>query len=490
MLEIRNLVVDYGNFRALNQLSFDFAAEATEGSPLKIALVGQSGSGKTSLAQAILGLLPDYARVQGSIQWQGRELLGLNDKTISSVRGYEIALIPQDPLANLTPVFRIGKQWRLANRRRLLESNGPNQSGPSDDNAIRDGLGAFVKRYPNQISGGQRQQVLIELALAKRPQLVIADEVTTGLDTDSAEQALQVLADFPVLLITHDLAIAQRFCSRIVILRSGQIVEIIDSQAVASARDPYSQEILTALAPVPRRKFIEGDTEVNPARLKVWSPPAQSIGGNRNAPVLVRANQLSFSYRQRPVFSNLSFEIMAGQTTVLVGATGSGKTTVAHILAGLIKPSSGTVVWADPSFPNSQRVQMVFQNPASTFDPRYNVEQSLYEAMLLSHQATPEFAELDYRRRRMEQVLTQVDLNPLLQTRKISALSGGEVQRVALARVLLFSPQLIILDESLVGLDPITSNRIVTLLKDIQRSSGIAYLFISHNPALVHAMLS
>ncbi|MDR2464026.1 MAG: ATP-binding cassette domain-containing protein, partial [Holosporales bacterium] len=224
--------------------------------------------------------------------------------------------------------------------------------------------------------------------------------------------------------------------------------------------------------------------------LKVWSPPAQSIEGNRNASVLVRANQLSFSYRQRPVFSNLSFEIVAGQTTALVGATGSGKTTAAHILAGLIKPSSGTVVWSNPSLPNSRRVQMVFQNPASTFDPRYNVEQSLHEAMLLSRQATPEFAELDYRRRRMEQVLTQVDLNPTLQTRKISALSGGEVQRVALARVLLFSPQLIILDESLVGLDPITSNRIVALLKDIQHSSGVAYLFISHNPALVQTMLS
>jgi peptide/nickel transport system ATP-binding protein len=313
-------------------------------------------------------------------------------------------------------------------------------------------------------------------------------------------------------------------------MHAGRVVEIVASDRIEAARTPYAQKIFasaggggssTGSGSTSSGSSSESSGDIGTGDGSGSSGSIGDIGagdgtvggsgdgmGSREGGIrvlqsqvegsadglkklpLVTVDNLSFRYHQREIFSDLNFEVFTGRTTAIVGPTGSGKTTLAHILAGLLGPTGGSVIWTDSQRPPRKRIQMVFQSPASTFDPRFNVGQSLNEAMLLNRKTDPMYNDLDFRRVQIERSLDQVGLSSDFNSRKLTTLSGGEVQRAALARVLLFAPEVIVLDESLVGLDSITVQQIVALLKDLQRQTKVAYLFISHNFELVRAMLN
>ncbi|MBB4683699.1 dipeptide ABC transporter ATP-binding protein [Amycolatopsis jiangsuensis] len=448
-----------------------------------VAVVGESGSGKSTTAHAAIGLLPRGGRVSGgTISFAGRDLTALSEKDWQGVRGTGIALVPQDPTVSLDPVRRIGDQvaevllvHRLAPRRgsaaravELLRRAGV------DRPEVR------ARQYPHELSGGLRQRVLIAIALAGEPRLIIADEPTSALDVTVQREILDHLDELAagsgtaVLLITHDLGVAADRAARVAVLSQGKLVEEGPTgELLAAPAQDYTRRLLAA-AP-----SLSG-TPVRP-------PRPEGPGVLLSAESLVKTFSLPRKGSVRAV-DDVSFRLTRGRTLALVGESGSGKTTTARIVVGLETPSSGTITFDGRELPRDsaalrrlrRRFQLVYQNPYSSLNPRFSIAEVIGEPLRAFGAGTR--AE---RARRVSELADQVALPAALLGRRPAELSGGQRQRAAIARALALAPDLVVLDEPVSALDVSVQAQILELLVQLQDELGLTYLFITHDLAVV-----
>ncbi|MGW4441636.1 dipeptide ABC transporter ATP-binding protein [Streptomyces sp. NPDC004682] len=449
-----------------------------------VALVGESGSGKSTTAHAVTRLLPRGGGIDaGRVLFGGRDLTALSEKELRTVRGTGIALVPQDPAVSLNPVQRIGTQvaevlriHRLATRRTAHER--------ALDLLARAGLPdprTQARRRPHELSGGMRQRALIAIALAGDPRLIIADEPTSALDVTVQRgildrlQALVRESGTAVLLVTHDLGVAADRADRIAVMSEGRIVESGPSgPLLAAPADPYTRRLLSS-AP----------------RLDAPSPPPPAPGP---APLL-ETEHLAKDFplprgegaaRTLRAVDDVSLTVHRGETVALVGESGSGKSTTARLVLRLTPPTSGRIRLDGDDVTEvrgarlralRRRVQLVYQNPYASLDPRVTVGESVGEPLRAFR--VPGAAA------RVAELLDRVALPATAARRRPAELSGGQRQRVAIARALALSPDLVVCDEPVSALDVTVQDQILRLLAELQADTGVAYLFISHDLAVV-----
>ncbi|GII23202.1 peptide ABC transporter ATP-binding protein [Planosporangium mesophilum] len=487
LLDIRGLRVSYGTrggaITAVDNL--DLAVRPGE----VVAVVGESGSGKSTTAHAVIGLLPPNARVDGgSIRFEGRELAGASDRELRAVRGARIGLVPQDPTVSLNPVTRIGDQVAealrvhgLADRRsatveavELLERAG------LPDPAVR------ARQYPYELSGGMRQRALIAVAIAARPRLIIADEPTSALDVTVQRRILDHLdalvreSGAAMLLITHDLGIAADRAHRVVVMSQGRAVEAGPTRTVLDVpRHPYTRGLLAA-AP-----SLSVTDRVAPKHLPDGAALVTVEGVSKEFP-LPRVNGGSRTVR---AVDEVSFDIRRGETFALVGESGSGKSTTARLVLRLTEPTAGRITFAGADVTHARgpalralrrRAQLIYQNPYASLDPRFTVAKIVTEplrAFGVGDRAS--------RLARARDLVDRVALPSSALDRRPAQLSGGQRQRVAIARSLALSPDLVVCDEPVSALDVSVQDQVLRLLAQLQADTGVAYLFISHDLAVV-----
>ena len=483
LLAIRDLHVAYLAGRqpvhAVRGVSLDVQAGEV------LAIVGESGSGKSTTAHAIIGLLQEGAHILGgSIAFQGEDLTRASERAWTRLRGAHIGLVPQDPGVALNPAMRIGDQVaevlrihgladRINARQRAVEIL--DQVGLSQP-ALR------ASQYPHELSGGMRQRVLIGIAFACRPRLVIADEPTSALDATVQRRILDQLAVMKadsgtsVLLITHDLALAAERADRVIVMRHGRIVE------EGSAREVFER---------PQHAYTQALLAARPGRAAaVYRPAATGVQGAQTAPPLLAVSGLTKTFSLAggatlQAVRGVSFEIARGETLALVGESGSGKSTTARMVVRMEAPTAGQVQFGgqdigalkgEPLRRLRQRIQFVHQNPYGSLDPRYTLEDILTEPLRAFG-----LGNRQERHARALQLLDDVALDRDLLTRKPAALSGGQRQRVAIARALALRPDLIVLDEPVSALDVAVQEQVLALLQRLQADLGLTYLLISHD---------
>ncbi|MFC5061037.1 dipeptide ABC transporter ATP-binding protein [Actinomycetospora atypica] len=490
LLEVRDLQVDYrvgpGTVAAVRGIDLDVAAGEV------VAVVGESGSGKSTLAQAVIGLLPANGAVRaGRVALDGEELLGRSERALRSVRGARIGLVPQDPGVSLNPVQKVGAQvaevlrvHALADRRsaparavELLERAG------IPDAAVRAG------QYPHELSGGLRQRALIAVAIAASPALLIADEPTSALDATVARQILDHLDTLraetgsALLLVTHDLGVAADRADRIVVMSQGRIVEQgPTAEVLAAPSHEYTRELLAA-AP--------GLSVVDPPPLPAVAPGTGPIAEVRGLVKDFPLPRTRGSWRRGHLraVDDVSFSIARGETLALVGESGSGKSTTARLLLRLADPTAGQVFLDGEDITTvrgaawralRRRAQLVYQNPYASLDPRFGVREVITEPLRAFGVGTrEEQAAL------AAELVDRVRLPASMLERRPVELSGGQRQRVAIARALALSPDLVVCDEPVSALDVSVQAQVLELLRELQERDGLAYLFISHDLAVV-----
>ncbi|MFT4232142.1 MAG: ABC transporter ATP-binding protein [Leucobacter sp.] len=449
-----------------------------------LGLVGESGSGKTTVSMAVLGYVRAGARiVGGSVVTAGVDVASLDAQGLLALRGSGVSYVPQDPRAAFNPALRIGDQLlecieatapeldaaaRLARAVEALEAVGL----PSDEE--------FWGRFPHQLSGGQLQRVGIAIAIAPRPRVVVWDEPTTGLDVITQHRILGLVRslcsqyEIAGLYVTHDLAVLPDLADELAVMRDGVIVEQGSAAEVLRApQHPYTRQLLDS---VPGFRLSTGDR----------APEAEP--STEPKPVL-EVSKLVASYRKHEVLSGVELSVSAGECVAVVGESGSGKTTLSRSLIGLHHEYHGEVRWhgkplaaraARRSRDERRQLQYIFQSPHSALNPRATVLDSIVFARKTVHSAKPE----QHRRAALD-ALRMVELSPDKAGLLPSRLSGGERQRVAIARALVTEPELIICDEITSALDVVVQKRIMDLLMELRDSTGLSYLFVTHNIALV-----
>jgi peptide/nickel transport system ATP-binding protein len=488
---------------AVKGVSFDIEENTT------VALVGESGSGKSVTAMSILNLLPDNAERSGKILWGGKDLLHTPLSQLQHLRGKEIACVFQDPMQSLNPVFTVAdqlieplmKHMRMG-RRAALER--------AEQCLVEVGMPEPKRRlnaYPHELSGGQQQRVMIAMALACEPKLLIADEPTTALDVTIQRQILELIAEIQrkhrmsVLFISHDLGLVGEIADEVLVMRHGILREqgpVAD--IFARPKDPYTQALLAC------RPSLEG----SPARLMVID---DHIAGRKarqdpkpkdpNAPVVLSVRGLSKSFwikqglfgrREFKAVQNVNFELRKGHTLGVVGESGSGKTTMGLSLLRLHEsntgPLAGEAIFGGKNLltlsdaerqPMRRRIQVVFQNPYASLNPRFTIGQTLVEPMAIHGIG----ASTAVREERARALLGKVGLDGSAFGKYPHEFSGGQRQRIAIARALTLDPEVLVLDEAVSALDVSVQAQVLNLLKDLQDELGLAYIFISHDLAVV-----
>ena len=503
LLAVEGLTIDArtpaGLRRVLDGVGFTLARDET------LCLAGESGSGKSLTALALMRLLPAASlRVAGgSIRLDGRDLAGLSERAFRPLRGGDIAMVFQEPMTSLNPVMTVGAQ--------LVEAIRIHRPGEGDARArARDALDAVrltepgrrLGQYPHELSGGMRQRVMIAMALAGRPKLLIADEPTTALDVTVQAEILKLMRDLKrdfatsILLITHDMGVVAEMADRVAVMRAGRIVEqapVLD--LFARPREPTTRALLAA---VPRLGAFRGTG--GPPR--VTAPAAAGSGrvptGGSTPALLVQ--DLSVTYGRAgwfgrgapaPAVAGVSFVLAPGETLGLVGESGSGKSTTGKAVLGLV-PFTGHVAIDGTSTaglsaremkPVRRRAQMIFQDPYASLDPRMAVGEAIAEPLAIHG-----IGRAGERRDRVAELLRRVHLPPEHASRYPHEFSGGQRQRLCIARALALEPRLIVADESVSALDATVRARVLDLLLELQETLGLAYLFISHDMAVVERM--
>ena len=488
VLEVRDLGVDFWVDGVFYPAAIGLNYSVKRGEVL--AIVGESGSGKSSSSMALLGLLPPNAKVTGSIQLLGRELRGIPEKELRQVRGNQIAVIFQEPMTALNPVYTIGFQIMEA-----LRSHFDLTPAEAKDRAIElltkvempDPLTSFHK-FPHQLSGGQRQRAMIAQSISCDPVLLIADEPTTALDVTVQAEILELLRslhkrlDSAIILITHDMGVVADLADHIMVMKDGLAVET--GTVVDVFTRPQADYTKSLLAAVPH---------LGTAELQI-NEQGQLNAHARREPVL-KFEDVAIDYPKRgrvPAFraaENINLEIYPGEILGLVGESGSGKTTLGRASVGLLPIAAGTlsVVGYDISNANQRDLRplrrktgIVFQDPGSSLNPRMPIGQSIGEPLLLAGEASGK--DLD---RRVQELLTQVELPTSYRNRYPHELSGGQRQRVGIARALALTPELLVADEPTSALDVSVQARFLDLLQALQERLQFACLFISHDLAVV-----
>jgi len=470
-----------------------------------LALVGESGSGKSMTALSIARLLPPAARVSaGEIKLSGRDLMQISEREMRDVRGSKIAMIFQEPMNSLNPVLTIGDQIaECVRRHQSVTRSAARQQSIELLAAV--GLPApqrNIDEYPHQLSGGMRQRVMIAIALAAQPDLLIADEPTTALDVTIQAQVLDLLKDLQsqfnmgLLFITHDLAVVKQTADQIAVMHQGELVEHGTNEAFfASPKHAYSRALLAAIPTAQKR--LQRDLEQDAKRVSaVAQPEAEDAAG----PILsVRNLQVHFPIRggvfRRAVdyvraVDDVSFDLHAGKTLALVGESGCGKTTVGKAILQLLKSNQGSVQFQQRDLQTlgnedlrkiRQDLQIVFQDPYSSLNPRMLVGDILEEGMT----ALAVLKTTQDRKRKIKLLLDQVGLPADSVLRYPHEFSGGQRQRISIARALAVEPKLIVCDEPTSALDVSVQAQVLNLLIDLQEELGMSYLFITHDMAVV-----
>lgn len=475
LLEVRNLSVEFhtvvGVVKAVRNVSYHIDRGET------LAILGESGSGKSVSAAAIMNLIdmPPGSISSGAILLDGQDLLKMPASERRKVNGRRIAMIFQDPLSHLNPVYTIG--WQI---REALTAHGTN-SIQAQAEALRlmtrvsipDPQHALDK-YPHEFSGGQRQRVMIAMALALRPDLLIADEPTTALDVTVQAEVLALLEELQaetgmaVLIITHDLGVVAQIADRVAVMEKGVVVEAGTVREIyKNPQHPYTRKLIAAA----------------PGRGEMHQP---SIG---REPVL-SVRDVRKRYGSFEALKGVSFDLMAGETMAVVGESGSGKSTLARILLRLDEPDGGSALWKgrdlftmSPTelYKLRRDLQMVFQDPTQSLNPRMTVFQLISEAWVIHPDILPKAKW----RERVAELLVQVGLDREHMGRYPHQFSGGQRQRIAIARALALEPQLIVCDEAVSALDVSVQAQVISLLDMLRRKMGIAFIFIAHDLPVV-----
>lgn len=488
LLHVRGLSVSYrtrtGPAPAVRGVDLDIAPGEI------LALVGESGSGKTTTAHAITGLLPATARIEsGRIGFGSLDLAGLPDKQLRAVRGAQIGLIPQDPAVSLNPVQRIGTQVAevlivhgLATRR-----SAPAQAVELLERAGMPDPHTRARQYPHELSGGLRQRALIAIAIAGRPRLIIADEPTSALDVTVQRRILDHIQQLSeqsgtaVLLVTHDLAVAAERADRVAVMSGGEIVESGPARHVLTdPQEPATQQLVRAAIPRPAPRARQSEERAARTPLVVVENLVKHYTLPRSA-----------GARRRVVHAvdDVGFCVYRGETLALVGESGSGKTTTAKLVLRLQQPSSGRIVFDGDDVTTSRgarlralrrRAQLIYQNPYESLDPRFCIEDVISEPLRVFR-----VGDRNSRAARARELLDRVALPAAMLRRRPAELSGGQRQRVAIARALALRPDLVVCDEPVSALDVSVQAQILDLFAQLQADTGVAYLFISHDLAVV-----
>ncbi|CAM3640978.1 Glutathione import ATP-binding protein GsiA [Vibrio aerogenes CECT 7868] len=510
LLSVKNLKVDFrledGDlFHALKTISFTVPENTT------VALVGESGSGKSVTSMALMGLLPvsnTLISEQSQIEFDGRDVLKMSKKELQTLRGSDVAMIFQEPMSSLNPVFSIGDQIietllehkkisKKAARERAIELL--TEVGLPDP-ANR------LKAYPHELSGGQQQRVMIAMAIACEPKLLIADEPTTALDVTIQKQILELIADMQkkhqmsVLFITHDLGVVAEFADQVVVMRHGHICEQGDIKTIFTQPEhPYTKALLNCRPTLdyrPERLAViddflqEGNYQMPAERSRGYKSDGDIVLDVKDLRKYFQIRTGLFSHRDLKAVDGVSFQLQRGKTLGIVGESGSGKSTVGHTIMRLFEPTSGQAFYrgddllsmTDEEFkPLKRRVQIIFQNPYASLNPRFTVGQILTEPMML-HNIGANQAE---RRKMAEALLERVSLPKGAYNKYPHEFSGGQRQRIAIARCLTLKPEVLICDESVSALDVSVQAQVLNLLQDLQDEYQLSYLFISHDLSVV-----
>jgi peptide/nickel transport system ATP-binding protein len=509
LLELHGVSVSFdGGVDAVRSVSYSVAAGEV------VAVVGESGSGKTVTAMSLLGLLPSTAHVSGRALLSGRDLYTMPPEELRAVRGNEVGMVFQEPMSALNPVFTIGEQLVEA-----IRTHQPLSASQARDRAIEllglVGLPAPAQRfraYPHELSGGQLQRIVIAMAVANEPKLLIADEPTTALDVTVQAEILELLRDLrarlstAILLITHDMGVVADLADRVVVMYDGQVVEQgTVSDIFRAPAEKYTQQLLGSVISLGSvategvERALSSELVVREGHVAVSEHPATSSVPDvaAESPVLV-IDDLSVVYGGRfrtlavRAASHVNLHIEPGEVLGLVGESGSGKSTVAGAVAGLVKPTGGAVRIAGTDVASvrgrtakalRRRIGVVFQDPLSSLNPRATVGASVAEPINLHK--TLRGSDVDDR---VASLLESVQLSASLRNRYPHELSGGQRQRVCIARALALDPDLLVADEPTSALDVSVQARVLDLLRELQDSLGFACLFISHDLAVIEQL--
>ncbi|GAA5227228.1 ABC transporter ATP-binding protein [Paeniglutamicibacter antarcticus] len=467
-----------------------------------VAIVGESGSGKSTTALAAIGLLPGNGKVTGGqIIFDGEDITHPTPKRIVELRGSSIGMVPQDPMSNLNPVWKIGFQVK-----ETLKANG--LAGSNSNERVAEvlaeaGLPDAATRagqYPHEFSGGMRQRALIAIGLACRPRLLIADEPTSALDVTVQQQILDHLDTMTselgtaVLLITHDLGLAAERAEKIVVMYKGQVVEAGPAlEILRNPRHPYTQRLVAAAPSLASKRLQSKPTEVAEDINAVVKTEPVTTGDE-----ILKVKDLTKVFKIRKglgrsvdftAVDNVSFSVKRGTTTAIVGESGSGKSTVAQMVLSLLEPTSGFItfdgqVMTDRSerelFKFRRRVQPIFQDPYGSLDPMYSIYRTIEEPLRIHG-----IGNSKSRQNRVKELLEQVQMPSSTMHRFPNELSGGQRQRIAIARALALNPEVIICDEAVSALDVLVQAQILNLLNKLQEDLNLTYLFITHDLAVV-----
>ncbi|HVN45427.1 MAG TPA: ABC transporter ATP-binding protein [Steroidobacteraceae bacterium] len=493
VLEVRGLRVSFATAQGTLEAVRDVTLAVGSGECLGV--VGESGAGKSQLFFAVMGLLAANGRASGSARLGDTELIGLQGAALDRVRGAQVGMVFQDPLTSLTPHLTVGAQLtevlrhhcglgRAAARSRAQELLERVQIG---DAARR------LRQYPHELSGGMRQRAMIAIALAAEPRLLIADEPTTSLDATIQAQILALLAELKrahglaLVLITHDIGAVAGVADRVAVMRAGRVVEAGPVREILrTPRDPYTRGLVQQALPPPLADL--------PASADAGRPAGAAVLSVRDLGVEypVRSGWLS-PVSQLTALKGVSLELRPGESLGIVGESGSGKSSLARAVLRLLEAASGRVVWMGRelgSLPSQElralrrELQIVFQDPLGSLDPRMTVTEIIEEPLLVHERRLDAGA----RRRAVEAVLSRVGLAASLAGRYPHELSGGQAQRVGIARAMVLAPRLLVCDEAVSALDAPTQQQILTLLAGFRRTEGLCLLFISHNLALVREL--
>lgn len=498
LLEIRDLAITFktggGDVQAVRNAHLTMMPGET------VAIVGESGSGKSTTALAAIGLLPTNGAVSGGqILLDGEDIAHASEKRMIELRGNTIGMVPQDPMSNLNPVWKIGYQVK-----ETLRANGQ-PSGPDDIAKVLSEAGLpdahrRANQYPHEFSGGMRQRALIAIGLSCQPRLLIADEPTSALDVTVQRQILDHLETMTtelgtaVLLITHDLGLAAERADKVVVMYRGQVVEAGPSlELLRNPQHPYTKRLVES-APSLASRRIQVAKEQGVEASDLLAPAAEATAADNILQIqdLRRVYKLRSGLGKSTDFAavdGVSFDVKRGTTTAIVGESGSGKSTVARMVLQLEKPTEGRILFdgVDTSllkpkelFKFRRRVQPIFQDPYGSLDPMYNIFRTIEEPLRVH-----KIGDAASREKKVRELLDQVALPQSTMQRYPNELSGGQRQRIAIARALALDPEVIICDEAVSALDVLVQAQVLNLLADLQANLGLTYLFITHDLAVV-----
>lgn len=500
ILEIRDLAITFktgsGDVKAVKNAHLTIMPGET------VAIVGESGSGKSTTALAAIGLLPNNGRVSGGqILLDGEDIAHAPERRMIELRGSHIGMVPQDPMSNLNPVWKIGYQVR-----ETLKANG-RPDGPEDVARVLAEAGLpdaarRAKQYPHEFSGGMRQRALIAIGLSCQPKLLIADEPTSALDVTVQRKILDHLDKMTtelgtsVLLITHDLGLAAERADKVVVMYQGNVVEAGPSlELLQNPQHPYTKRLVESAPSLASRRIqvakergVEASDLLAPVAA-VQSRAADEVLQIRNLRKIYKLRQGLGQTSDFAAVDDISFDVKRGTTTAIVGESGSGKSTVAKMVLQLEKPTEGQIVFdgvdtaglkGKDLFKFRRRVQPIFQDPYGSLDPMYNIFRTIEEPLRVH-----KIGNAASREKKVRELLDQVALPQATMQRYPNELSGGQRQRIAIARALALDPEVIICDEAVSALDVLVQAQVLNLLADLQDNLGLTYLFITHDLAVV-----